>query len=292
MLHMSARRMLFVTCVLAVIVPGATPALAKTKSRRVIDAMDKTYTHYKHGLVGLCLGAVDGKVRRIKCYGRVAPGSTTRPDADTLFGIASVTKTFTATLLAVDVAQGKIKLGGLVKNFIPPVDGAAKFPANVTLKDLAQHYSGLPRDPPVAVHDFHELFQLAGQCYATPGCRAKEPETAGFYSNWAFDILGIILGRHDGFAPQPLPSGNVMPPWEPDLQKQVLFPVGLKHTASYVGFDRAGALGYYNAHVATGVTSTGAPWFISQFPGTPVTDPGGGWRRRSRVSGFFASARR
>jgi D-alanyl-D-alanine-carboxypeptidase/D-alanyl-D-alanine-endopeptidase len=272
----------FVTCVLAMVVPGASPAMARTKSRRVGDAMDATYKHYKSGLVGLCLGAVDGKVRKIKCYGRVGDGSARKPNADTLFGIASITKTFTATQLAVQVAQNKLKLGGLVKNFIPPADGAAKFPANVTLKDLAQHYSGLPRDPPVAVHDYDELFTLAGQCYATPGCRAKEPETAGFYSNWAFDILGIILGRHDGFAPQLLPSGNVMPPWEPDLQQQVLFPLGLKHTASFVGFDRAGALPYYAAHVATGRTSTGAPFYTSQFPGTPVTDAGGGLMSSSR----------
>ncbi|MDX6689335.1 MAG: serine-type D-Ala-D-Ala carboxypeptidase/endopeptidase [Solirubrobacteraceae bacterium] len=282
MLRPRLSRAALLTCLFAALVPGTSPALAKTKSRRVIEAMDATYTHYKPGLVGLCLGAVDGKVRRIKCYGRVAPGSTNKPDADTLFGIASITKTFTATQLAVQVAQGKVKLGGLVRNFIPPADDPGNFPPNVTLKDLAQHYSGLPRDPPVAVTDFHQLFQLAGDCYATPGCRAKEPETAGFYSNWAFDILGIVLGRHAGFAPQPLPSGNVMPPWEPDLQQQVLFPLGLQHTASFVGFDRAGALPYYTAHVATGVTRTGAPFFTSQFPGTPVTDAGGGLMSSSR----------
>jgi CubicO group peptidase (beta-lactamase class C family) len=282
MLRVRVSRAVFVTCVLAAIVPCTSPALARTKSRRVFDAMDATYKHYKHDLVGLCLGAVDGKVRKVKCYGRVAVGSAKKPNADTLFGIASITKTFTATQLSAQVAEGKIKLGGLVKNFIPPVDGAANFPANVTLKDLAQHYAGLPRDPPVAVHDFHELFRLAGLCYATPGCRAKEPETAGYYSNWAFDILGIILGRHGGFAPQPLPSGNVMPPWEPDLQQRVLFPLGMHHTASFVGFDRAGTLGYYAAHVAPGRTSTGAPYFVSQFPGTPVTDAGGGLLSSSR----------
>jgi D-alanyl-D-alanine-carboxypeptidase/D-alanyl-D-alanine-endopeptidase len=268
--------------VLVALAPGLAPATAKTRARKVSDAMDATYKTYRQGLVGLCLGAVDGPTRKIKCYGRVAPGSAKAPNADTLFGIASVTKTFTATLLASDVVRNRVKLGGLVKNFIPPADGAASFPANVTLKDLAQHYSGLPRDPPVAVHNFDELFSLAGACYATPGCRAKEPETAGFYSNWAFDILGIALGRRDGFAPQPLPSGNVMPPWEPDLQQQVLFPLGLHHTASFVGFDRAGQLPYYAAHVAQGVTSTGALWDETQFPGTPVTDAGGGLLSSSR----------
>jgi CubicO group peptidase (beta-lactamase class C family) len=243
----------------------------------MVSAMDATYAQYQDGLVGLCLGAVDKQTRRIRCYGRKAAGSTRAPDRDSLFGTASLAKTYTATLLAADVVRHRVRLRAPVRKFIPPTDGRVNYPAGVTLRDLAQHYSGIPRDAG-DVADFHELYRRAGECLIDPSCAVSAPS----YSNWAYDILGILLGRRDGFSPQPLPSGYVMPPWEPDLQKQVLAPLGLHHTASYVGWDRAGKLPYYNAHIAQGTTTDGDPYSMTERAGMPVTDPSGGLTSSSR----------
>jgi CubicO group peptidase (beta-lactamase class C family) len=256
--------------VLIVLAAGTTPAAAKTRAAKMVAAMDATYAHYKDGLVGLCLGAVDKQTRRVRCYGRTAVGSTQRPDRHSLFGIASVTKTFTATLLATDVIRHRVKLNAPVRKFIPPTDGRVNYPAGVTLRDLAQHYSGIARNAG-DVADFHELYREAGECLIDPSCAVTAPS----YSNFAYDVLGIVLGRRDGFSPQALPSGRVMPPWEPDLQQQVLAPLGLHHTATYVGWDRAGELPYYNAHIAQGTKANGQPYSTTEIVGTPVTDASG-----------------
>jgi beta-lactamase class C len=256
--------------VLAVLAAGASPAAADTRAAKTVAAMDATYARYKDGLVGLCLGAVDKRIRRIRCYGRTAIKSKRSPNRRSLFGIASVTKTFTATLLAADVVRHRVKLGSPVRRFISPTDGKVNYPAGVTLRDLAQHYSGLPRAAG-DVENFHELYRQAGECLADPSCVVAAPT----YSNWAYAVLGIVLGRRDGFSPQPLPSGYVMPPWEPDLQKQVLAPLDLHHTATYVGWDRAGELPYYNAHVAQGTTISGQPYSTTEILGTPVIDAAG-----------------
>jgi CubicO group peptidase (beta-lactamase class C family) len=49
--------------------------------------------------VGLAIGATQGDVHAQRFYGEIG-NHRGPPKADTLFGIASITKTFTATLLA------------------------------------------------------------------------------------------------------------------------------------------------------------------------------------------------
>ena len=74
------------------------------------------------GLVGMCAGALAGDVSAIKCYGRTGAGSSQTPDERTLFQIGSISKTFTATLLADRVAQGTVSLDTTVRSLIPAGD--------------------------------------------------------------------------------------------------------------------------------------------------------------------------
>ena len=65
--------------------------------------------------------------------------------SDAVFEIGSITKTFTATLLAAMVRDGLVALDDPVARHLPvapPVKGRA-----ITLEDLATHRSGLPRLP-------------------------------------------------------------------------------------------------------------------------------------------------
>ena len=64
---------------------------------------------------------------------------------DAVFEIGSISKTFTATLLAALVEDGVVALDDPVARFLPvapPVNARA-----ITLEDLATHHSGLPRLP-------------------------------------------------------------------------------------------------------------------------------------------------
>lgn len=66
---------------------------------------------------------------------------------DSIFELASVTKIFTSTALAVEVLLGKMKLDDPVTKFLPEIRRPRDL-QSVTLAQLATHTSSLPRVPP------------------------------------------------------------------------------------------------------------------------------------------------
>src|SRR5579875_2197820 len=56
----------------------------------------------------LVIAVVDGRKSHVYGFGQLADGRA--PDGDTLFEIGSLTKTFTALLLAEQVASGRLRL--------------------------------------------------------------------------------------------------------------------------------------------------------------------------------------
>lgn len=98
--------------------------------------------------VGIAVGIVDASGRRVIAHGRLNQDDDRRLDGATLFQIGSVTKVFTALLLANMAQRGEVKLDGPVAEYLP---GEVKVPERdgkqITLADLATHTSGLPRLP-------------------------------------------------------------------------------------------------------------------------------------------------
>src|SRR4029450_9083383 len=69
---------------------------------------------------GLALTVVkDGQVVLAKGYGVKKLGERLAVDAQTLFGIASNTKAFTATALGILVEEGKVRWDGRVIDYLP-----------------------------------------------------------------------------------------------------------------------------------------------------------------------------
>src|SRR5688500_10100647 len=107
--------------------------------RYVADVM-KTFQ-----VPGVSLAVVkDGKVVLAKGYGVKALGNPAPVDARTRFGIASNTKAFTATALALLVEEGKLEWDAPVIRYLP---GFAMYDPFVTreltIRDLLVHRSGL-----------------------------------------------------------------------------------------------------------------------------------------------------
>ena len=67
---------------------------------------------------------------------------------DTLFDLASITKVFTSSALAVEILRGRMSLKDPVIKFFPGVKTPKGGFNKITLSDLATHTSSLPRDPP------------------------------------------------------------------------------------------------------------------------------------------------
>jgi D-alanyl-D-alanine-carboxypeptidase/D-alanyl-D-alanine-endopeptidase len=114
------------------------------------------------GHVGIVIGTIRDGLKEWASAGSTGSGGT-RPDDRTIFRLASVSKVFTATALAVAVTRGAIALDS-------PVIGS------ITYRHLATHTSGLPRGD----------VTLLQALRAVPG-RFE-------YSNVGVSALGALLG--------------------------------------------------------------------------------------------------
>ena len=156
--------------------------------------------------VGVAVGVLRDRRSWVIGAGTAGPGGPSPPAANTIFEIGSVTKVFTATLLAEMVDEGLVALDDPVQRYLPagvelPVRGRP-----ITLGDLATHRAGLPRLPhrfalrslrhrtnPYAWFDVDELY--AG----LPGTRVRRaPGGRPRYSNLGFGLLGHVLALRAG----------------------------------------------------------------------------------------------
>ena len=98
----------------------------------------------KFKIPGVAVGVwVDGK-EVYACHGVTSMENPLPVDKDTLFVLGSVTKTFTATTLMRLVAEGKVRLDGPVRQYIPELKLADEQSAKeITVLNLLNHTSGL-----------------------------------------------------------------------------------------------------------------------------------------------------
>ena len=69
-------------------------------------------------------------------------------DGDSVFEVGSISKVFTAILLADMIERGEVRLDDPVSKYLPaPVTVPRRNGREITLKDLTTHSSGLPREP-------------------------------------------------------------------------------------------------------------------------------------------------
>ena len=241
--------------------------------RQMTRVFDAIHRRYAHEILGICMGAIDHRTSAVKCYGRVSRNSTQRPNPRTLFQIGSVSKTFTATLLALRVNEGGVRLADPVRQYLGPTTGRDKVPSSMTLLDLADHYSGLPRDTPSgrdSVPSLDQYLSAIGQCETTRDCTVAPPGRRYAYSNYAYGVLGELLGTRDGFV------DSTVSAWEQDNAANVAGPLGLSDTHSWFGW-RAMSSATFDARRAR-ATVGDPPQQASPpyFPPAPYADAAAG----------------
>ena len=171
---------------------------------------------------GMVLGVLEPAGTRIVARG---PAGAPAFDAGTVFEIGSMTKVFTALLLADMALKGEIALDDPVEKYLP--DGATMPVRNgkaITLRHLTMQNSGLPRlpdnmpyaDPEDPYADYTEqnlLDFFAG--YELP----RDPGAEYEYSNLGVGLLGHVLARAAG------------KDYETLLRERILDPLGMDDTA-------------------------------------------------------------
>ena len=139
------------------------------------------------------------------------------PATTGLYEIGSITKTLTATLLAVLVDDGVVALDTTVGAILGEQAGAIP---DVTLRELATHTGGLPRLAPNAFtvpfwpRDPYRFYDAKRLVKGLAKTTLTDPGTIA-YSNFGFDLLGHCL------------EAAARTPFKTLMESRVLVPAGM-----------------------------------------------------------------
>jgi CubicO group peptidase (beta-lactamase class C family) len=201
--------------------PPAWGQLPRRDERQRLNALANPFV--RDGWVqSMVIGVVDRTGPRVYAYGRLAPGpGSTAPDGDTVYEIASITKPFTALLLAEMAERKEVALDDPVAKFLPPDVRTPATDRPITLLSLATHHSGLPRMPwnfrpkdpdnPYVDYSADDLLRFLPRAGVHPTGRFE-------YSNVGYGLLGHALSRRGG------------KPYEALVVERIAGPLGMADT--------------------------------------------------------------
>ena len=194
--------------------------------------------------MGAAIGIIDQQQNLHEYYiGTISNDDANPPDRHSIFEIGSITKTFTATLLARMVLDAKVELADELGSLLPA--GVVTMPGwegkNITLSHLATHSSGLPKAPqdsnqplppdydpydPYAAYTSEFVYD-----YLSYYCNLLfEPGTQYSYSNTGMGLVGHVLGLVDSTS------------YEELITREVLVPMGMNETSLFLGEDQISKL--------------------------------------------------
>jgi beta-lactamase class C len=136
---------------------------------------------------------------------------------DSIFELASITKVFTTTSLAMEVDNGKMRLDDSIAAYLPYLQQHGGDVKTITLRQLATHTSALPRTPdatrPAGGWNQQEVMDWLAH-WQSP----YPPGTKSLYSNVGIGLLGYAIAACEN---KPL-----IDVWD----RQFLGPLEMKHT--------------------------------------------------------------
>lgn len=175
----------------------------------------------------------------IQTYGETAPGNGREPDSRSVIRLCSITKVFTADVLAQLVAEQRVRLNDTLQQYAPKGDRVPSVAAHtarktpITLLELATHTAGLPREIGATPEGApHFTYPDSDQRWAWLQ-RAKlltVPGTTALYSNVSFDFLADALQVAAQTAYPTL------------LKKRILDPLAMRDTTFEPTRDQCGRL--------------------------------------------------
>ena len=184
--------------------------------RQVAAFMERTH------LPGAAWGIViDGELAHVGVAGQRDLASKAPVTRDSIFRIASMTKSFTAMAIMKLRDDGKLSLDDLAERYVPELKGLT-YPTSdsprITVRHLLSHAEGFPEDNPwgdqqlaATEAQFSEMLRK-GIPFSNP------PGVAYEYSNYGFAILGRIVTKVSGR------------PYREYIADAILRPLGMKST--------------------------------------------------------------
>ncbi|MBP1653809.1 MAG: putative beta-lactamase class penicillin binding protein [Bacteroidetes bacterium] len=219
---------LFVSIAASMPLRGQTQALASDpefqSTVQILGTWVKAQMEYA-GIPGLAIAIVHDRELVWSAGFGVRDISTKEPvTPQTLFRIASITKTFTSTATLILRDRGRLGLDDPVAKHLPWFTYKNAYPDEpVTIRQLLTHTSGLPREaafPYWTDYEFPTREQMIEAFQAQES--VFEPATRLKYSNLAMSILGEVVAAAAGM------------PYERFIQQAILDPAGMKSTCVFL----------------------------------------------------------
>ncbi|RPI93664.1 MAG: class A beta-lactamase-related serine hydrolase [Chloroflexi bacterium] len=183
----------------------------------------------------------DGQIELAKGYGLADPETGRAVTPDTLFTIASISKTMTATALMTLYEREEFNLDDDINQYLPFEVRNPNFPdVPITFRMLLTHTSSIQDsnvynqyytleqtpvlpDSPIALGDYlKDYLSSEGKLYnAKDNFLEDTPGTKYEYSNTGFGLVGYLVERISGM------------PFSEYCRQAVFEPLGMEHTAWY-----------------------------------------------------------
>lgn len=204
-------------------VPGAMAAQHDDQDRIRRDAAAITAL----GVTGVQARLTTSAGRNVTATSGVADLTSRRPVAPNgHFRIASVTKTFVATVILRLAGDGRLSLDDTVERWLPGVvSGNGNDGRKITVRQLLQHTSGIHDDYPdyTSAEDFyrHRYDTYTPEQTVARAMRHRpdfQPGEHWSYCNTGYVLLGMIIQRVTGHS------------WHEEVRDRIVRPLGLDHT--------------------------------------------------------------
>ncbi|MDF9823735.1 CubicO group peptidase (beta-lactamase class C family) [Breznakia sp. PF5-3] len=187
------------------------------KSKKAIDEfIQNKIKHQLDPSISIVITDSD-KILYENSFGFADVNNKTRATPTTKYAIASCSKAFTATAMAILVEQGKVDWNEKVKTYLPNFKMSDDYAtSNLTVRDLLCHRCGLPRHDmawylnPVSRDEEMQRIQ-----YFEPNVSFRETWQ---YSNYMFLVAGQLIEAISG------------EPWEQFIEKNILIPLHMENT--------------------------------------------------------------
>jgi len=182
----------------------------------------------------------------MQAYGVANKETGAKPNANTLYYIASSTKSYMALAAAMLDREGKIKLSDPITKYAPGITFKNAIPDKVTVRDLLTHTSGLRNDPLTWRVAYSGEADDKDMLHVFAVATSFDEKAYGkyAYTNLGYNIYALLVKL------------TLRKNWQDVLQEKVFGPIGLKQTSSYVSKMRAAKLLLADSYLYDPATAT------------------------------------
>jgi CubicO group peptidase (beta-lactamase class C family) len=171
--------------------------------QNIIELLDQHFLQHQveKKIPGIAYGLIkDGQLIHSRGFGETVLDSGFVPDKSSVFRIASMTKSFTATAILLLRDAGKLRLDDDITIYLPWTDniGIPDFGHVITIRDLLTMNAGFPTDDPWG--DRQESLEIESfDDLVSQGLSFTRAPRMGFeYSNLGYALLGRIVSVTSG----------------------------------------------------------------------------------------------